>query len=89
VRITATKDKSETIVQEIQATLHGVRSLTVDLNAMRSELKGPKFGAESFGKATYDESLINELAQLTETHITRLPNNQASPLKSEMQQFIY
>jgi hypothetical protein len=81
VRITAAKDKSETIVQEIQATLQGVHSVTVDLNALNSGLTGPKFGTESSGKTAYDESVINELAQLTETHITRLPNNQVSLLK--------
>jgi hypothetical protein len=84
VRITATKDKSEIIVQEIQATLQGICSLTVDLNALNSELTGPKFGAESSGKAAYDESMINELAQLTETHIERLPNNQVSNLKVDI-----
>lgn len=82
VRITATKDKSEAIVQEIQAMLQGVRSLIVDLNALKPGLKGPEFGAESSGKVAYDESVINELAQLTETHIIQLPNNQVSPLKS-------
>jgi hypothetical protein len=89
VRITATKDKSEAIVQEIQATLQCVRSITVDLNALESELKGPKLGAESSSKAAYDESVVNELAQLTETHIIRLPNNQVSSLKVEKQRFIY
>jgi ABC-type uncharacterized transport system ATPase component len=84
VRITATKDKSETIVQEIQDKLQGVRCLTIDLNVLKSELKGPKFGAESSSNAAYDEPVINELAHLTETHITRLPNNQVSPQKCEM-----
>jgi len=83
VRITATKEKSEMIVQEIQATLQDVRSLTVDLNALNPELTGPKFDAESSGKAVYDD-VINELAQLTETHIERLPDNQVSRLKVDI-----
>lgn len=83
MRITATKEKSEAIVQEIQATLRSICSLIIDLNALISGPKGSRNGAESPGEAAYDECLINELAKLTDTHIKRLPNNQVSPTKCE------
>lgn len=82
VRITAAKEKSEVIIQEIQDMLQGVRSLTIDLNALDSELKGQEVSSRS--DAAIDDSVINELAQLTETHITRLPNNQVSPTKCKL-----
>lgn len=81
MRVTATKEKSEAIVQAIEATLQGARSLTIDLNALVSGPKRPEAGAKNHVEAAYTESLINELAQLTETHITRLPNNHVSCMK--------
>ena len=81
MRVTAKKEKSEAIVQVIGATLQGVHSLTIDLNALVPGPKRPEAGAKNHVEATYTESLINELAQLTETHITWLPNNHVSCTK--------
>jgi hypothetical protein len=83
VRITATKDKSESIVQAIQTTLQSVCSLTIDLNPLISGPESRKRGFKPPPGGAFDEVSMNELAQLTETHIIRLPYNQVSSTKSK------
>lgn len=61
--------------------LRAVRSLEVDLNALNPELEGPKMGYGSLKQTIYNGSLINDLAQLTETRITRLSNDLVSAVK--------
>jgi hypothetical protein len=88
VRVTAAKEKSESIVHKIQDMLQGIRHLEVDLNALNPKLQGPKFVDQKLDEATYNESVIDELAQLTETQITRLPNNLVSPIKCSIWQLL-
>ena len=58
-----------------------IRSLTIDLNPLTSGLKSPKSGAKGRAGVVFDGALMSELAQLTETHITLLPDDQVSPTK--------
>lgn len=78
IRVTAAKERSEIIVQEIHNMLQSVRYLEVDLDVLKPESQGPNLVARNLHENTYSDSVIEELAQVTETQIAWLPNNTVS-----------
>ena len=78
IRITAPKEKSDIIVQEIRNVLQNTRCLKVDLNVLLPGRYDRKTKAAKTAGEIYGDSLIHELSRLTETQILRLPNNQVS-----------
>jgi hypothetical protein len=78
IRITAPKEKSSIIVQEIQNVLQNIRHLDVDLNVLLPGQGGMRASETRTADEIYGDFMIDELSRLTETQISRLPRNQVS-----------
>lgn len=78
IRITAPKEKSNIIVQEVYKVLQTIRHLDVDLNVLLPGQGCVESNEIRTADENYGDFMIDELSRLTETKITRLSDNQVS-----------
>lgn len=75
IRVTATHEKCKRVVEEIQRILLNVHHIELDMSVLSGYSRGPISKSKKRYQNLFPDSMLAELAQLTETEIGHLPNN--------------
>ena len=80
IRITTTRIKSYAIVRDLERTLKGIHRIQMPLKALMPTLeKGEKSDFRKWVDTQFDDSVIEEVARLTNTDIRKTSSDTVCP----------